>query len=158
VLYDDGHGTIIYRVPRIYSSLGRVVDRAKHAAIGETRSGDDAETLQRYVSVIEAPQRETPVTWSGFEAMQVKAQVEEGQSVLVQETYDPAWRAYVNGKPLPIRRDPVVSFMVIDVPPGSHTIDLRFEVPLENRVGQGLLVLSLLAVGGLVIVEARQAR
>jgi hypothetical protein len=156
VLFDDGHGTVIYRVPRIYPSLGRVVDRAKHGAIGETRSGDDAETLQRYVALIEAPQPETPVTWSGFEAMQVKAQTGEGQRVLVQETYDPAWHAYENGRPVAIRRDPVVGFMVMDVPAGTHVIDMKFEAPVENRIGQGLLVMSLFMVGGLVFVAPRE--
>jgi len=157
-IFDDGHGTVIYRVPRIYTSLGRLIDRAKHATISEPRGGDDVETLQRYVSLVEGPQPETPVTWSGFEAMQVKAQVSEGQSVLIQETYDSGWHAYENGRALQLRRDPVISFMVIDVPPGMHTIDLKFEVPLENRVGQGLLVAALLSVGGLVFVASRQSR
>jgi uncharacterized membrane protein YfhO len=133
------------------------VDRAKHAAIVEPRSGDDAEMLQRYVSLIEAPQPETPVTWQGFEAMQVKAQVADGQSVLIQETYDPAWHAYENGKPLKVRRDQVMSFMMIDVAPGAHTVDMRFEVPIENRIGQGLLVASLFVVGGLVLAGSRKA-
>jgi hypothetical protein len=156
-IYDDGHGTVVYRVPRIYSSLGRVIDRAKHATIGEPRGGDDAETLQRYVALVEAPQPETTVTWSGFDDLQVKAQVREGQSVLVQETYDSGWHAYENGRALKIRRDPAMSFMVIDIAPGTHTIDMKFEVPLENRVGQGLLAIALLSVAGLVFLASRES-
>jgi hypothetical protein len=151
VIFDDQHGTMIYRVPRIYRSLGRVIDRAKHAAVGQIRAGDDIETLAQYVSLVEAPEQpETNVTWSGFESLQMKATVADGQTVLLQETYDPAWRAYENGNRLPIRKDRVVGFMLIDVPPGTHTIDVRFETPLENRIGQGLLLLSLLVVAGLV--------
>jgi hypothetical protein len=153
-IFDDGHGTVIYRVPRIYKSLGRVVDRAKDAAVGEMVAGDDLETLKRYVSVIEAPQPETPVVWSGFDALQMKASVGAGQSVLLQETYDPAWHAYENGRQLPIRMEQAMGFMLIDAGPGVHTIDMRFETPLDNRIGQVLLVISLLIAGGLVACGA----
>ena len=57
------------------------------------------------------------MVWSGFEALRVKATVAEGQSVLLQETYDPAWHAYENGKPLPIHMEEAMGFMLIDVGP-----------------------------------------
>jgi hypothetical protein len=151
VIFDDGHGTVIYRVPRIYEGLGRVVDRAKDAGVGKLNTGGDLETLKKYVSVIEAPQPETPVVWSGFDALTLKATVGEGQSVLLQETYDPAWHAYENGKPLPIRMEQPMGFMLIDAGPGAHAIDMRFETPLDNRIGQVLLVISMLTAGGLVV-------
>jgi hypothetical protein len=152
VLFDDQHGTVIYRIPRVYPSLGRVVDRAKLAAIGEMRDAADLDRLKQYVAVVEAPQqKETGVVWSGFEALEMRTSVEEGQTVLLQETYDSAWHAYENGKPLPIRRDAVMGFMLIDDTPGMHTIALRFETPLENRIGQGLLVISLITAIGLMV-------
>ncbi len=154
-IFDDRHGTVIYRVPRIYRSLGRVVDRANEAAVGEIKAGDDIDKLKKYVSLIEAPQPETPAVWSGFDALQITAQVGEGQSVLLQETYDPAWRAYEDGASLPVHTDHVMGFMLIDVPPGAHTIVMRFETPLETYVGQLLLVVSLLTVGGLVVRETK---
>jgi uncharacterized membrane protein YfhO len=120
-------------------------------AIGELVDGDDLVRLKQYLALVEAPgQPETTIDWSGFDALRMKATVAAGQSVLLQETYDPAWRAYENGKPLAIRRDPVMNFMLIDSGPGTHAVDLRFETPLENRAGQGLLVVSLLVVGGLM--------
>jgi hypothetical protein len=153
VIFDDGHGTVVYRVPRVYKSLGRVVDRAKHAAIGELNFAFYNDALKQYVSVIEAPQVETSAVWSGFDALKLNATVGQGQSVLLQETFDPAWHAYENGKSLPIRIDPVMQFMLIDVAPGLHNIDMRFETPLENRIGQVLLLISVLTVGGLVIYD-----
>jgi hypothetical protein len=159
VLFDDQHGTLIYRVPRIFPSLGRVVDRAAQQAIEPVRSGDDLETLKRYVTVIEAPQQsETSVVWKGPEALQLKASVSDGQSVLLQETYDPSWRAYEHGRALTIRKDRVMGFMLIDLPAGSHVIDMQFATPLENRVGQGLLMVSLLAVAGLLGIDMRRPR
>ena len=71
--------------------------------------------------------------------------------MLLQETYDPAWHAYEKGRPLSIRPDPVMGFMLIDVPEGSHFIQVSFETPLENRIGQAVLVLALAVVAALVL-------
>lgn len=152
VVFDDQHGTIIYRITRVYPGLGRVVDRAGMAALRKMQDFDDLDPLKKYVSMVEAPdQKETSVVWSGFDALQMKADVADGQSVLLQETYDPAWHAYENGRSLPVRRDLTMGFMLIDAPPGNHTIDMRFETPLENRIGEGVVVLSLLTVIALLV-------
>jgi hypothetical protein len=143
VLFDDRHGTVIYRVPRVHSGLGRIVDRGGLAAIGALRSGDDIDRLRQYVSMIEAPgQSETSILWSGFDALRMKVTLARGQTVLLQETYDPAWHAYENGRPVPIRRDEVMGFMLIDLAPGTHNAELRFETPLENRIGQVLFAIA----------------
>jgi hypothetical protein len=149
VLYDDQHGTVIYRVPRKYPGVGRVVDRAGIASVKLIRGGDDAESLTRYVAAIE--QGPATVQWNGFDQFRVTAQLAAGQSLLLQETYDPAWSAYENGKRLPVRVEPVMNFMLVDVPEGNHQIDLRFETPLENRIGQGITLLGFAVVIGLAI-------
>jgi hypothetical protein len=149
VLYDDGHGTVIYRVPRLYTGIGRVVDTAKLAAI---QAGTDLSTLSSYVSLVEnVQQNPTQVTWKSFEEVEIQAHVSSGQSVLLQETYDSAWHAYENGKPVRIHIEPVMNFMLIDVPEGNHGIQMRFETPLENRIGQVISLLGLAVVICLVV-------
>ena len=71
--------------------------------------------------------------------MTVGATLEAGQSILVQESYDPAWQASANGKTVPLRKD-MMGFMVVDLPPGQQEVRLRFVTPLENRAG-GLVTL-----------------
>jgi len=143
VLFDDQQGTVIYRVPRRYTGIGRVVDNARIRAIGPVRGGDDAQTLSDYVAVVEnADQIETRVTWQGPDEAHITARSSAGQTVLFQETYDPAWRAYESGRPLAIDADPTMGFMLIDVPPGDHMIQVRFEEPLENRAGRWLFALT----------------
>src|SRR5262249_37853144 len=61
------------------------------------------------------------------------------------ETYDPAWKAYVNGAIVPTATDPL-HFLLIDAGPGEHDVVVRFETPLENRVGQGIFFVALAAV------------
>jgi len=155
VLYDDGHGTVIYKIPRIHPDIARVVDNARIGQIGQIRGGDDKERLTEYVTAIENPaQLASTLTWRGFDEMEIHAKAEPGQSVLVQETWDPAWHADDNGRQLPIRIDPM-GFMLIPVPEGAHNIRMRFVTPLENRVGQVLFVLTALLAAGLVTMPRR---
>jgi hypothetical protein len=50
---------------------------------------------------------------------------------------------------VPTAIDPV-GFMLLDPGPGEHDVVLRFETPLENRVGQAISMLAWLAVALLV--------
>jgi len=156
VLYDDQHGTTIYRIPRPYPGIGRTIRTADLDTVGKLQGGDDANTLTRYVSVIDSPgQSPTRVNWKSFDQLQVQAQTSRGQSILLQETYDPAWRAYENGKPLDIRAEPLMNFMLIGVAEGNHTIQLRFTTPFENRAGQVIFFFGLAALAALVYLDRK---
>jgi hypothetical protein len=152
ILYDDQHETLIYRVPRLHPGIARIVDRAAMNSPVKIQGGDDAAGLAKYVAVVENPaQNASTLTWHGFDEADIEAHTGEGQSVLVQETWDPAWHAYEHDKELPIRIETAMGFMLIDTPEGEHRIQMRFETPLENRAGQVLFVLTGLVIGGLVI-------
>lgn len=155
-IYDDGKGTVVYRVARVHPGIGRVVNTKDAAAVGTVRGGDDVETLAKYVAVVEhAGQPATRVSWRDFDDMNVQARVAAGQSLLLQETYDDSWEAHEGERSLPIRREPVMGFMLIDVPPGDHAIALHFATPLENRVGQGACLLTLIVAAGLLFAPMR---
>ena len=150
LLYEE-MDTAIYRIPRIYPNIGRVVNRAAIASVGPFRGGDDIDRMTKYVAVVEdGKQPLTTVDWHGFDEVRLGARASADQSVLLQQTYDPAWHASENGNRLTIRPEPVMGFTLIDVPPGDHIITLKFQTPPENRAGFGLLGLSLLAVIGLM--------
>lgn len=159
VLYDDGHGTVIYGVPRVHPGIVRVVDSAGMVKIGAIRGGDDADTLRRYLDLVEDPARSgATLTWQGSDQAEVRARVIPGESILVQETFDPAWTAWEDGRKLPIRPEPVMGFMLIDAPEGYHDIQLRFETPLENRVGEVLFFVTVIVLAGLIVRGVRAAR
>lgn len=159
VLYDDDHGTVIYGVPRVHPGIVRVVDSAGMGKIGAIRGGDDADTLRRYLDLVEDPARSgATLTWQGSDQAEVRARVIPGESILVQETFDPAWTAWEDGRKLPIRPEPVMGFMLIDAPEGYHDIQLRFETPLENRVGEVLFFVTAIVLAGLIVRGVRAAR
>ena len=157
VLYDDQHDTVIYGVPRSRLGIVRIVDRAAMESVGKIQGGDDTAGLAKYLAVVENPaQNAATLTWRGFDEAEIEANTGRGQSVLMQETWDPAWHAYENGKELPERAENTMGFMLIDAPEGDHKIEMRFETPLENRAGQLLFVLTGLIVVGLVILTDRR--
>jgi hypothetical protein len=160
VLYDDKQGNVLYRVPRRYTSLARVVDTAKLNSTRPVRNNDDVEYLQAYADVLEkGPDAPTTLDWQGTDAMHVHAKLDAGQSLVVQESYDPAWHAWVGGKPVPMHKDSM-GFMAVDAPPGDDDISLAFVTPLENIVGRILTVATLLvvlAVLGLGVFRRRSA-
>ena len=145
-IYDDHQGNIIYRVPRRYAARVRVVETARLQALKPPQGNTDVNNLRAYVDVIEkGPDAAATLTSQGTDAMVVQAKIEPGQSILVQESYDPAWQAWSDGKPLAIRKDPV-GFMALEVPPGQQEIHLMFVTPFENYMGQAVTAVSLLAI------------
>ncbi|HEY2019127.1 MAG TPA: hypothetical protein VGH38_36725, partial [Bryobacteraceae bacterium] len=127
-------------------------------AVQSPRFNDDVEYLQAYVDVIEkGPDAPTSLRREGTDAMRVRARLEPGQSLVVQESYDPAWHAWSGGKALAVRKD-AMGFMAIDAPAGNQEITLAFVTPLENQVGRAVTALSLLMVLGLIVFGLRRER
>lgn len=147
-LYDHA-GDRIYRVPRRFADRARVVDAAQMRTIPVVSPEIDYPTLQRYVDAVErGPDSPAGVRRGGTDEMSLRARLEPGQLLLVQETYDAAWHPYIGARSVPIARDPM-GFMLLDPGPGEHEIVLRFETPFEKRAGSALTVMTLLVVAGL---------
>jgi hypothetical protein len=158
VIYDDRQGNLLYKVPRRYAARARVVDRRKLNELKPPRFNDDVEYLGAYADVIEkGPDAPPSVERNGTDAMLVRAKVDAGQSIVVQESYDPAWQAWAGGTQLPVRKD-AMGFMVVDAPPGYGQVRLQFVTPLENQVGRMVTLLTLLILVGLIAWSARRER
>jgi len=153
VLFDDGQGNTLYNSQRRYAARARVVDTAKLAATIPPRTNDDLGCLRPYVDVIEnGPDSRVTIERPSTDSMLLHAKFAPGQSLLVQETWDPSWQAWSDGRRLPVRKD-VMNFMVIDPPPGDRTIRLEFAMPLENRIGWGLTGLTVVGLIALALDE-----
>jgi len=87
----------------------------------------------------------------------VHAKLEAGQSLVVQESYDPAWHAWSGGKPLAVRKD-AMGMIVIDAPPGEQDVSVAFVTPLENQVGRGATLLTVLILAALAWFGIRAER
>ena len=145
VIYDSGAGDRIYQTPRRFPERARVVVASAVQAIPPVDTNNPHASLAPYVELIENGP-ETRVAWArpSAELIRLKAQIADGEAVLVQESFDPAWRAYTGGTPLRLERDPVLGFMLIHAPPGDHEIELVFTLPAGNRLGRWISALTLL--------------
>ncbi|MBZ5727959.1 MAG: hypothetical protein LAP87_23570 [Acidobacteriia bacterium] len=155
-IYDDHRGNVIYRVPRRWPARARVVETARLNALQRPRFNDDVEYLRAYAGVIEkGPDSPAFLTWQGTDAMRIAAKVEAGQSIVVQENYDPAWHAWSGGKPVAVRKD-AMGFMAMDPAPGAQEIALAFLTPFENQVGRVLSAIAILVVIALIALGVRR--
>jgi hypothetical protein len=157
-LFDDGAGNRIYGVPRRFPAHARVVETRTLDGLRPIPFSDyDRPELQAYLAAVEnGPDAPVDMRWDGPAAVRLRARLDAGQSLLVQESYDPAWHAWSGGREFPIVRD-VAGFMRVDAPPGEQEVRLVFTTPLENRVGQGLTLLSLGVLGALGVLSGRRA-
>jgi hypothetical protein len=153
VVFDNHAGDVIYRVPRRFPDLARVVDSARVRSLPPIGPLPDLDALRNYAQALEqGPDARAVTAWDGVERMRIAAEVAAGQSVIAQVAYDPQWRARSGAGPLEIRKD-AAGQMLIETPPGRHEIELSFETPLENRIGRivsalsALIALALLGLG-----------
>lgn len=147
VLYDKD-GDIVYRVPR-RPGLGRVVDEQRMLKLRPIPwSNEDKAQLRAYADAVEAVG--TPVEYNrpAIDEIRITTTTAPGQSVLVQENYDPGWRAWVDGKPAAIEQD-IMEFMRVRTEPGRHEVRFVYGMARDARIGMWISVLSLLAVVGL---------
>ncbi len=147
LLRDDGEGNRYYRVPRGAPGIVRIVDRARMGAVPKIRVEGLTTQVQAYAEAVESAVGgdRARCQWRGSDVMDIVAEVGLGEALLVQETYDPNWRAYESGRAQAIQAD-AVGHMLIELPPGSHTIRMVFETPAEVVAGRFIAILCLLTM------------
>jgi hypothetical protein len=148
VIYDR-NGDIVYRVPR-RPGLARVVDERRISSLQAIPwSNEDEPQLRAYAETMEAIDASAIYSRPGIDEIRISAVTKEGQSVAVQENFDPGWHAFVDGKATGIEKD-IMEFMRVRTSPGAHEIRLVYDMPIESRIGLWISVISLLAAALLV--------
>jgi hypothetical protein len=147
VVMQDDEDNAIYRVPRRYPGLARVVEAKALAALPKIRGSNDGESLLAHVAVVEqGPESSTQTQWRGSDELRVTASPAAGQSVLVMTTWDANWEAVgFDGRPYEIRPT-VTQWMEVRAPQGSQGFTLYFREPLESRIGKLFFPLTVLAL------------
>jgi hypothetical protein len=154
VIYDR-NGDIVYRVPR-RQGLARVVDEQRISKLEAIPwSNEDKAQLRAYAEALEAI--DTPASYSrpDIDEIGISAATNPGQSVVVQENFDPGWRAFVDGRPAGIEKD-VMEFMRVRTTPGAHEIRFVYEMTTEARIGLWISAVSLLVVVALMAADLRR--
>lgn len=155
-VFDNAAGDRIYEAPRRWPALARVVDLKQMHSLRSPQSPVDFENVRRYAEAVErGPDVEPHWSIESPQVRHLRVTVAPGQAVLVQESFDPYWRAYANGRRLHVEPD-VLGFQLIHAPVGQQEILLRFETPLENRIGAVATAVSVLLLGYLAVFRRRR--
>lgn len=155
VIFDDGNGNVIYKTPRRFAALARVVGTTDIERLGPIHvSNENLAEIEAYAGVVESAGRsEVEMRREAPEVMTLRTRLSEGESLVVQETYDTAWHASSGGRALRISKD-AVGFMLVHAPPGEQEIRLVYELPLENKVGRMLTFVA--AIAALLLLRSRR--
>ena len=146
-------GDVIYRVPRRYPDLARVVNTGRLNALRTIAANNDEDGLKAHYAVFEnGPDSHPLVVWESTDALRIRTRIETGQSLMVQTMHDDGWHAYSNGAVVPVRQG-ALGFIRLDPPAGDHDIRLVFETPLEVWFGRSIALVSLLV---LVMMRRRE--
>jgi hypothetical protein len=158
VAWSSGEGDTIYKVPRKYPGLARVVERNRMAWIPMYKPENEWNTVNAYAAALEkGPDSPATSKWQGTDELHVRAATKPGQSLTVLVSWDPYWRASSNGRPLAIQKD-VMGFMFIEPPPGEHDIRLFYQTPRGNIIGRVVTLFALTITVALWIWEWKRKR
>jgi hypothetical protein len=100
---------------------------------GEQPMKDEVLAYDGFGGAGDVPHGRTMRAWSqdspGDEAdIVAELDVQATTTFVVRESWHPRWHAYLDGEELPVRRV-TPDFPAVDVPPGKHTLEMRFERP-----------------------------
>jgi Bacterial membrane protein YfhO len=92
---------------------------------------------------------------TAYEANRIELETSTGADglLVLSEVYYPAWKAYVDGEPVPIYRANHL-LRAVPIPAGEHAVELRYESG-ALKTGVAISLLAYTALVGLVIAKAR---
>lgn len=73
----------------------------------------------------------------------------ERTNFVFSQTYFPGWRALLDGAEVPLTRVGTANQMAVQVPPGKHELELRFQDTRVRALGQGVSLASFMALAAL---------
>jgi hypothetical protein len=91
-----------------------------------------------------------------YEADRIRLKTVTGASglLMLSEAYYPAWKAYVDGQPVPLYAADHV-LRAVPVPAGEHTVELRYE-SWSLRAGVAISLIAYLALIALTVAGVRR--
>ena len=139
-----GGDDVIYRVPRRSTSLAHVIEPADWVAT-EPENALDIEQVTAFVNALENPGLPAAkFSWKSRHEAEIAAELGRRQFIAVQVSYDPGWRAWINGEPRRILRDEL-GLMVIDARcEGACTVRLIYDGGAEMWLAKAASIGSVL--------------
>jgi uncharacterized membrane protein YfhO len=111
--------------------------------------GLDLAETEQYVKALDDPAfPEAPLLWPNRHTATIDTQVQPGQAISVQVTYDPGWRAEANGSPVRVERDGLGLIKLEPSCNGRCEVTLVYDGGMEWRL---TATASLIVMAGVVV-------
>ncbi|HEY4363869.1 MAG TPA: hypothetical protein VGN17_23070 [Bryobacteraceae bacterium] len=149
-LWSD-RGNTIYAIPNRSVSLAHVVPDGSlvlHVPV----NGVDLAEIREYVKALDDPELpEATLTWTDHHTAAICARVRPGQSLSVQITYNPGWRAEMDGHPQHLEEDGLGFLALKPSCANACVIQLTYDGGPEWRATLWASALSMAVVLGFVV-------
>jgi hypothetical protein len=137
---------------------GSIVDRVGMVSVTDEQpqtSPLEGEYLENgyptTVAVLVAGQGTVETLHHGGASEQVRVQADE-PTTLQFYTYDyPGWQVSLDGQPIAHRHEPPFGLVTVEVPAGTHLVDLQMGTTLPRTLGLIISATALLIINGLVL-------
>lgn len=146
---------VVYRAP--FRGLARVV--LPNELPDRWPLGYDVEKAEPYVAALDATDRpRLDMAWRGPSRFELRGSVPPGTWLSVMVSFDRGWRAWQDGRPLPVESDAIGHILVKPAPASEATF--RFEYgPTRERIALCMVsALSWIAAVALWIKDRRRRR
>ena len=139
-------GDTIYEIPGRSSSLAHIVPAETVVSHMPIHGLDVAET-ERYVRALDDPAfPEAPLEWPNRHTATIDTQVQPGQAISVQVTYDPGWRAEANGSSVEVEKDGLGLIKLEPACNGRCKVTLIYDGGVEWRLTSAVSLIVMACV------------
>jgi hypothetical protein len=123
IVYEE-KGDIIYELPLKTTGPVKVVDLGAMASLGAPKKADDKPPIFAYEGWLE---KSSPASFEMInnDFYKIRAQVDSGEGILVQMTYDKGFRASSEQGKIGIKRDPLGFMVLVPLKAGEYEITLK---------------------------------
>ncbi len=146
----SGRAVVLSSPEEILERLGRTGYRPQEVVFLEE------EPPPRFREEVGESPGEARVTARGVNRVRVRAELGRPGILLLNECYDPGWRAYLGGEEIPVYRANYL-MRAVCLGPGRHEVEFRYRPP-SFRLGGAVSLATLLALGLAAVVAAFRGR
>lgn len=154
----DQDGDVIYKILLTNPSLVQIVSKQKFKNLRIPYNAVDSENLQNYVDYIEdsnLDQEKINLVSKKNTEYEISANLKENEAIGLQVSYNPGWRAYIDGKQVKIQKDPIGLMFIDPQKTGDVKVILQFRKSWDQYLGYLITTVTLL---GLIYVPFRRRR
>jgi len=151
----DGRIRVVFdeRAVRIYEVSPVGDPRLVVARVGDLAtptSAIDRSAISEYVKRIADGRPSANLEPRGLGGWRAVVEVRDGEQVVLRQAYDSGWHATVDGRTAVVRADPIGQ-LVVDVPPGRHTVELDHTVHTDFIAGLAVALITAIAWSAIAI-------